>query len=91
MTVKIKDRSRWATRAETAYGEPLHYYASSAGEWRTDTNLDKLITDMKRSRLPFNVYRVDLPASAAYRIEMFAPVVPEDKLHWIGFFEMVED
>lgn len=78
----------WKTRGENGYGDPIHYFASSLAEWKTGTDLVALIEAMKRSRFPFNVYRVDLPADAPYGIEYYRPKVDDDKLYWVGFFEM---
>lgn len=80
-------KKKLMTRGENGYGNPMHYFASSLAEWRTGTDLVKLIADMERSGFPFNVYRVELPADAPYEIEYYRPKLGEDKLVWVGFFE----
>jgi hypothetical protein len=66
---------------------PIHYFASSLGEWRVETDLDALIRSMKRSKLPFNIYLVRLPKDAPYGIANFAPVLPADQCTWFGFWK----
>ena len=80
-------KAKWATLAENAYGKPQHYFASSCTRWRVSTDLDKLITQFKADGYSFNVYRVELPENAAYSIQNFMPVVEDDLLHWVGFWE----
>lgn len=87
MTTRTKKTLKWSTTDADDYGNPHHYFLSSAGSWRTGTNLDELIASFKRERLPFNAYRVDLPEDATYQIVGFRPYVPDDQLHWIAFFE----
>lgn len=78
---------KFVTLAEDAYGKPLHYFVSSVAEWRTGTDLLELIAHMQHQRYSFNAFRVDLPDTAHYQISGFKPVLPDDQLHWIGFFE----
>jgi hypothetical protein len=82
---------KFRTLCESHYGEPFHYFASSLASWKTGTDLDKLIADMKRDGFPFNVYRVDLPPSATYKINQFQPQVAPERLHHVGFWEIVPE
>jgi hypothetical protein len=79
------------TVCENAYGQPFHYFASSAAQWLTGTDLDEILGKMKRDGYPFNVYRVDLPASATYKINYYRPQVAPERLHHVGFWEIVPE
>jgi hypothetical protein len=81
---------KFRTLCESHYGEPFHYFASSLASWKIDTDLDKLIADMKRDGFPFNVYRVDLPGTATYKINHYQPQVAPERLHHVGFWELVQ-
>lgn len=63
--------------------EKGHFFASSVGEWRVDTDLVALVKYMKRHNLPFNIWYVPLDKKAPYEIRWFAPQV-EGVVH-IGF------
>ena len=52
-----------------------HFYASSLGEWRVDTDLSALIKKMERGGMNFVVVWVPLPIEAHYEIEYYRPVV----------------
>lgn len=52
-----------------------HYFASSVGEWMVDSDLVKLLKDMKRGKMPFIVWLVPVPEEAPYQIRMYAPQV----------------
>lgn len=52
-----------------------HYYASSVAEWRTGTDYNKLVKEMKTGGFSFFVVWVPLPYEAEYEIEHFAPAV----------------
>jgi hypothetical protein len=88
---KTKPEPQFRTRCENYRGEPFHYFASSLASWRTGTDLDKLIADMKRENFPFNVYRVELPETAAYAINYYTPQVDPEQLHHVGFWEVVPE
>ena len=51
-----------------------HYYASSIGRWRVDTDMDKLRKAMELDRLTFTVWYVPAPITAKYEIHRYAPV-----------------
>jgi len=83
-----KTKHTFKTRDATGGGTAIHYFATSVAEWHTGTDLDALLRRMKREPYSFNVYRIDLPESAAYEIEYYKPQVEGDKLHWVGFWEV---
>lgn len=84
-----KTRVKFQSTGEDAYKRPIHYFASSVAEWRAGPDLIKLLADMQRSGYAFNVFKVSLPATTNYKIEAYTPVVPDDQLEFIGFFEPV--
>lgn len=88
---KTRPQPRFRTLCENHYGEPFHYFASSIASWKTGDDLDKLIADMKRDGFPFNVFRVDLPGTATYKIAYYRPEVAPEKLHHVGFWEIVPE
>jgi hypothetical protein len=55
--------------------KPHHFYASSICTWRTNTNLEELIADMKQEGRSFNVFYVPLDETAIYKIRCYAPEV----------------
>jgi hypothetical protein len=55
--------------------EPMHFFASSAFQWRTNDNLEQLIGHMKQKGKGFSLWRVPLPESASYSIDNFRPEV----------------
>jgi len=67
-----------------AYDQPFHYFASSVGEWRTDRDLEGLISFFKKSGLDFTIMRVLLPAESSYGIRNFRPDLPDTKLELVG-------
>lgn len=62
-----------------------HFYASSVAEWRTDTDIVKLIKTMKNEKLGFNLFYVPLPDDAPYEIKFYQPQV-EGAL-WLGYHD----
>jgi hypothetical protein len=78
------------TRCENAYGEPFHYFGSSVASWQTSADLDKLIAFFKAEGYPFNIWRVDLPGTATYKINYYQPQVAPERLHHVGFWEHVQ-
>lgn len=55
--------------------EPMHFFASSAFEWRTNDNLEQLIGQMKEEGEGFSLWRVPLAESASYGLNEFRPAV----------------
>ncbi len=84
MASKIK----WIQREVNAYDEPFHFFASSAADWRTGTNLEEVIRQMKSLGYPFNLFKVHLPATAAYKISRYQPDVPDEQLDFIAFYDI---
>lgn len=78
------------TRCELSNGEPFHYFASSLASWQVGRDLDALVRRMKSDGLAFNVWRVDLPETAPYKINYFCPQVEPEKLHLVGFWDHVQ-
>jgi len=85
MATKVK----WVVKPTDPKGNPHHWYATSAAEWRVGDNLETLLAYMKRQGYPFNVFRVSLPLDAEYRIEEYTPQVDADKLHFVGFWNIM--
>ena len=56
-------------------GKEGHLFASSVAEWRTGTDLDKLVKAMKKGGYPFRVIWVPLPPEAHYKISDYLPEV----------------
>jgi hypothetical protein len=79
--------AEWTTKKTTPRGEPHHWYATSAHEWKVDDNLDRLIAKMKKSGYDFNVFRVEQPLDASYEIENYLPNVAPGELHFVGFWQ----
>lgn len=52
-----------------------HFFVSSVAEWRTGTDIEKLIKAMKSGGFPFKVIWVPLPEKAHYSINYYAPEV----------------
>ena len=52
-----------------------HWFATSAGAWRTGNDPVELVRLMKLDRLTFSLWLVPGPETAAYRIQYFAPQV----------------
>lgn len=82
-TKKIK----WTMKTTTPTGKPHHWYATSIAEWAVDDNLDRLIAKMKRAGYDFNVFRVEQPLDASYKIESYTPQVAPGELHFVGFWQ----
>jgi len=55
--------------------DEFHFYASSQFEWNTAADLKSLLKRMDKYPDPYNLFYVPLPASAAYKISMYAPQV----------------
>lgn len=53
----------------------FHFYASSLGEWKVSDDLEKLIKHMKKSKLPFALWKVPGDKSSRYEIRTYVPVV----------------
>jgi hypothetical protein len=66
-------------------GTPHHFFASSVAEWRTNTDMEKLIADMRAVGYVFNLFYVPVPADAPYKISMYTPQVEGTIM--LGFFE----
>ena len=64
-----------------------HFYASSAAEWRVDSDPEELIHTMRRQPYPFTVWRVALPLHADYPIKEYRPDVDPELLTFIGFWD----
>jgi len=66
-----------ATKAKTkdATKQEFHFYASSVCEWMTNADLSKLMKDMDRNGYDYNLFYIPLPATAPYKISMYAPQV----------------
>lgn len=77
----------WRMKTTNPRGEPHHFYATSVAEWKVSDSLDTLISQMKRSRFDFQVFRIDLPLDADYPIRDYVPDVPRDKIHFVGMWQ----
>lgn len=77
---------KWSTKPTDPSGQPHHWYATSIADWRVDDNLETLIARMKGLGFDFQIWRVSLPIDAEYRISNYAPEVPPEKLHFVGFW-----
>lgn len=55
--------------------ESHHYFASNVFEWRTDQNIEGLVTFFKKQKTPFDLWYIPRPESACYEIRFFAPQV----------------
>jgi len=53
----------------------FHFYASSLGEWRTSDDIESLIKGMKRSKLPFALWKIPGDKSIPYEIKTYSPVI----------------
>lgn len=79
---RTKTKYRYSLALTAGDKESGHFFASSIGAWRTGVDLEKLISDMKRDRLSFNLFWVPLPSEAGYAISSYAPQVPG--VVWLG-------
>jgi len=61
--------------ANTIVDFEYHFYASSIGQWRTSTDLPKLIKQMQADRLPYSLWYVPLAEDTPYEIQRYAPQV----------------
>lgn len=64
--------------------QDFHFYASSIAEWRTGTDLVKLIKTMQSDDFEFVIYYVPLPADAPYNIKSYIPAV--DDIVYLGTY-----
>lgn len=63
--------------------KPFHYFASSAANWAVDEDLGKCLSKIRRAdktdgrvKVPFCwVWRVPVPKSEPYEIDLFTPQV----------------
>lgn len=62
----------------------FHFYASSIAEWKTGTDLVKLLKFMQHEKFEFVVYYVPLPEDAEYDIKSYVPAV--DGITYLGTY-----
>ncbi len=53
----------------------FHFYATSIAQWRTDTDLVKLIKAMQKDDLDFVIYYVPIHEDFAYEIRKYIPAI----------------
>jgi hypothetical protein len=54
---------------------PCHFFATSAYEWRTDSDPKKLIDAMQKNGQTFDLWLVPAPETTSYKIVGYAPQV----------------
>lgn len=62
----------------------FHFFASSIAEWRTDTDLTKLISFMQQEQFDFAVYYVPLHEELNYEIRAYIPAV--EGIEFLGVY-----
>jgi hypothetical protein len=65
--------------------QSFHFYASNAGTWRVDNNVEELIKEMRTDKLGFMLNYVPLPITSNYDIKFFTPQV--EGVVYLGFYE----
>ena len=55
--------------------QAFHFYASSVGEFRCDTDIKKLMRAMDASRLEYGLWFVPADINAEYEIRSYRPVI----------------
>lgn len=53
----------------------FHFFASSVGEWRIDTDIRRLMQSMDRSRLKYGIWFIPHDRSTKYEIRSYQPVI----------------
>jgi hypothetical protein len=84
----MKKAVKWSINTSSSMGGDRHFFASSLASWRVDSDPAALVAAMKREGLPFNLWMVPAPISAAYEIAFFSPQV--GGAVWLGFYYMPE-
>ena len=67
----------------------FHFYASSGAIWAVDSDVDKLIYDMKRDGYSFGLWFIPHSIKTTYDIKLFAPVI--DGASYLGYYELQQN
>ena len=67
----------------------FHFYASSGAIWAVDSDVDKLIYDMKKDGYSFGLWFIPHSIKTTYDIKLFAPVI--DGASYLGYYELQQN
>ena len=70
-------------------GSGRHFYATSVGEWRKDSDLEALLSFMKSGGMPFTIWTIPAPLDVTYTIKAFTPQIEGAVL--LGRFDYNEE